>query len=222
MIILMNLIAFLLIPTVHLTQITYTQLSDPNEVTAPMFVQSQFGTILNQRYLQKTRPRPVGTSGQRYRSSEVWFGRLRDRLGNQQGRDIMEERGKNSQDERIEGREKDRKVSPVQMKTMNAKKQEKEFTSNEGSLVADLTVASIDLTTDMGLEKKEEQGARINGQDQVTNYVRRKRKSILFPVSRGGVVSQRYSSSSSPAWCTRARSGGAWIRFSSLSRMCRM
>ena len=220
MIILMNLIAFLFIPTVHLTQITYTQLSDPNEVTAPMFVQSQFGTILNQRYLQKTRPRPVGTSGQRYRSSEAWFGRLRDRLGNQQGRDIMEERGKNSQDERIEGREKDRKVSPVQMKTMNAKKQEKEFTSNEGSLVADLTVASIDLTTDMGLEKKEEQGVRINGQDQVTNYVRRKRKSILFPVSRGGVVSQRYSSS--PAWCTRARSGGAWIRFSSLSRMCRM
>ena len=215
------------IPEVHPTQITFTQVSSsPSQASKspPVFIQSQFGTILNQRYLQKTRPRAVGGTGVRYRNSNIWFGRLRDRVrDNKTKKDVKQRRRK--------GR---RSFHPL-FEDLNKGKpsdinQYEEFTSNDEPMVEELPAVPIDLTSENSPMKNVDLLTVINTaepedkkrvKDLVKNSVRRKRKSILFPVSKGGVVSQRYYSPSSPVWCDMTSSQGAWMRFSTLDRRCK-
>ena len=222
------------IPEVHLTQITFTQVSSsPSQASKspPVFIQSQFGTILNQRYLQKTRPRAVAGTGVRYRNSNIWFGRLRDRVRDTKTKNQDQDKIQDVKQRRRKGR---RSFHPL-FEDLNKGKpsdinQYKEFTSNDEPMVEELPAVPIDLTSENSPMTNVDLLTVINTaepedkkpvKDQVTNSVRRKRKSILFPVSKGGVVSQRYYSPSSPVWCDMTRSQGALLRFTTLDRRCK-
>ena len=218
------------IPEVHPTQITFTQVSNnPIQAiqTPPVFIQSQFGTILNQRYLQKTRPRAVAGTGVRYRNSNIWFGRLRDRVRDTKTKNQDRDKIQDAKQRRRKGRGS---FHPLFERKPSDINQYEEFTSNDEPMVEELPAVPIDLTSENSLMKNVDLLSMINTaepedkkhvKDLVTNSVRRKRKSILFPVSKGGVVSQRYYSSSSPVWCDKTRSQGAWMRFTTLDRRCK-
>ena len=224
-------------PVLHSRSSSHTNHIHPSiqpqqgQQVTPVFIQSQFGTILNQRYLQKTRPRAVAGTGVRYRNSNIWFGRLRDRVRDTKTKNQDQDKIQDVKQRRRKGR---RSFHPL-FEDLNKGKpsdinQYEEFTSNDEPMVEELPAVPIDLTSEKSPMKNVDLLTVINTsepedkkpvKDQVTNSVRRKRKSILFPVSKGGVVSQRYYSPSSPVWCDITRSQGAWMRFTTLDRRCK-
>ena len=222
--------------TVKLTQITFTQISRPSQAnqadTAPVYIQSQFGTILNQRYLQKTRPRAARNmpgTGTRYRNSNFWFGRLRDKVLNEGlGRDNVESKldyQKTKTDNNDDTREvfTDEKIE----NTPNNEEKHKssEVTSNEEPLIKETVSTSKDLTAVKPSPKTQMKHNQFNLiynvdlltvintddlevikniREQETNGVRRKRKILFFPT-----------------WCDKNHPLGAWLRYAKVETTCK-